>query len=161
MRSALHGGLTASRARLVDPQNGDRKEKIMLGAFAVLVYLVLKWLFMAPLAPAAIWALGFLLRWYIMCSALGAIYGTFTVAAATVKSDYCGCLATIGVLVFNIFFTAIVWVVHYGSLIWGTYIMIGLTTSFGWWDLVGGGALIFLGCIVQLVELIAIFGSSD
>ena len=123
----------------------------MLGALMVFLYLAVKWLLGASLAQAAMPAFAFLWRWYLLWAALMGIYGAYTIVVATLKyAD--GCLDLIFRAAISTLFVSVIWAVHYGALLWGAHILLGLTTSFNWWSMTGAMVLILIGCLMQLAE---------
>lgn len=125
----------------------------MFGAFVAISYFIFSWLFSLPIARFAPSEFLFLWRWYAIWAVIGGIYAIYSVVVATWKHHGLGCLGIIGSLIFYILLTGLVWVLHYGSLLWGAHILMGLVANFNWWHLAGAIGLILLGCVMQAVEL--------
>lgn len=128
----------------------------MFGLFLALVYMLGSWLLGNALPAATLTALEFLLRWYVLWSVIGGLYGLITIVIATRRAEG-GCLGILFMFLFSSPLITFIWVIHYGALNWGVNLLIGLfTAGFSPLALFGGVALITVGCLMQVVELIII-----
>ncbi len=125
----------------------------MLGLLLAVIFVTGTWVLGAPLPVAVVTALGMLLRWYILWSVIGGLYGLYSAVRATDEADP-GILNKLWMLGFSLILVGFVWTAHYGALIWGVHKLITIfTIGFNWIRLIGGFFLITIGCIMQTVEM--------